>query len=110
MRVSEVNHALLEPRLSSGVSSKALGLCWGPGAFTAALVATSGIQVWYAALPLALSAAIHAVLAWAYKKDTHIFSIYIQYARMGKRYHPDSREQLPETYERPAKFGRGVRM
>jgi type IV secretory pathway TrbD component len=108
MRESEVNHALLEPRLSNGVSNKALGLCWGPGAFAAVLICTTSI--YYAAIPLVISSAIHAMLAWAYKKDTHIFSIYIQYARMGKRYHPDSREKLPATYERPAKFGRGVRI
>jgi type IV secretory pathway TrbD component len=108
MRVSEVNHALLEPRLSSGVSNKALGICWGPAAFIAVLSSTASI--YYAAIPLAIAAIAHAALAWAYKKDHNIFLIYIQYARMGKRYHPDSRENLPATYERPAKFGRGVRM
>lgn len=108
MRVSEVNHALLEPRLSNGVSNKALGLCWGPGAFIAVLAATA--SVYYAAIPLGISALFHALLAWAYKKDHHIFTVYVQYARMGKQYHPDSRENLPPTYERPAKFGRGVRM
>lgn len=108
MRESEVNHALLEPRLSNGVSSKALGLCWGPGAFVAVLMAT--ISPYYAVIPIVISGAVHAVLAWAYKKDPNIFLIYVQYARMGSRYHPDSRENLPATYERPAKFGRGVRM
>jgi type IV secretory pathway TrbD component len=108
MRESEVNHALLEPRLSNGVSNKALGLCWGPAAFIAVLSGT--VSIFYAAIPIAIAAVLHAALAWAFKKDTHIFSIYVQYARMGKRYHPDSRENLPATYERPAKFGRGVRM
>jgi len=108
MRESEVNHALLEPRLSNGVSNKALGICWGPAAFIAVLSST--VSVYYAAIPLAIAAIVHAVLAWAYKKDHNIFLIYVQYARMGKRYHPDSRENLPATYERPAKFGRGVRM
>lgn len=108
MRESEVNHALLEPRLSNGVSNKALGICWGPAAFIAVLSSTA--SVYYAAIPLVIAAIVHAALAWAYKKDHNIFLIYVQYARMGKRYHPDSRENLPATYERPAKFGRGVRM
>lgn len=108
MRQSEVNHALLEPRLSNGVSNKALGLCWGPAASIAVLTGT--INIFYAAIPIAIGALLHAVVAWAYKKDHNIFMVYIQYARMGKRYHPDSRENLPATYERPAKFGRGVRM
>lgn len=108
MRESEVNQALMEPRLANGVSNKALGLCWGPAAFIAVLCSTSSI--FYSAIPIAIAALVHAALAWAYKKDHHIFSVYIQYARMGSRYHPDSRENLPATYERPAKFGRGVRM
>lgn len=108
MRESEVNQALMEPRLSNGVSNKALGLCWGPAAFIAVL--TSTVSIFYAAIPIAIAVVLHAALAWAYKKDHNIFLVYVQYARMGKRYHPDSRETLPATYERPAKFGRGVRM
>lgn len=108
MRESEVNRALLLPRLSNGVSNRALGMCWGPGALAALMIASW--NPYYAAIPLTLSAIAHAVVAWAYRKDTHAFRIYVQYARMGKRYHPDSREQLPSTYERPVKFGRGVRM
>lgn len=108
MRVSEVNRALLVPRLSNGVSNKALGICWGPGALATLMVAS--VNIVYAVIPLALSAIAHAVVAWAYRQDVHAFRIYVQYARMGKRYHPDSREQLPPTYERPHKFGRGLRI
>lgn len=108
MRVSEVNKSLLMPRLSSGVSSKALGLCWGPAALSAVMLSSFGLL--YSLIPIAIAAAAHAVLSWMYRQDLHAFPIYVQYARMGKRYHPDSREKLPPTFERPHKFGRGVRM
>jgi hypothetical protein len=108
MRESELNPALLLPRLSNGVSSKALGLCWGPAALGA--VMAGGENLLYAPIPLLIGATVHAVIAWAYRKDPHAFEIYIQYARMAKRYHPDSREHLPPTFERPHRLGRGVRM
>lgn len=109
MRVSSVNKALLAPRLNNGVTNKALGFCWGPGAFIAFLVASEA-NIWYAAIPLAISFIAHAALSWAFKKDPLIFSMYAQYAIMAKRYHPDSRANLPAPFERPHKVGRGVRM
>lgn len=109
MRVSEVNQALLAPRLNNGVTNKALGLCWGPGALIAMLVASS-FNVWYAAIPLGISATVHAALSWAYKKDPRIFEMYGKYAMMAKRYHPETRENLPAPFERPHKVGRGIRM
>lgn len=110
MRASAVNRALLAPRLNHGVTNKALGLCWGPGMFIGFLLATSSLNTWYAVIPIAASAAAHAALSWAYKKDPRIFSMYAQYAIMAKRYHPDSRETLPAPFERPHKVGRGLRM
>ena len=109
MRISVVNKALLAPRLNNGVTNKALGLCWGPGAFIGFLLA-SELGFLYAAIPLGISALIHAALRWAFKKDPLIFSMYTQYAIMAKRYHPESREQLPAPFERPHKVGRGLRM
>jgi type IV secretory pathway TrbD component len=109
MRVSAVNKALLAPRLNNGVTNKALGLCWGPGMFVAFLLATEA-GIWYATIPLAMSAVAHAGLSWAFKKDPLIFSMYTQYAIMAKRYHPESREKLPAPFERPHKVGRGLRM
>jgi hypothetical protein len=109
MRVTEVNQALLLPRLSSGVSNKALGLCWGPGAMMTLLVASSA-PLYYAAIPIGLSAIAHAALTWAYKKDFRVFAIYGQYANLAKRYHPETREKLPQPFERPYKVARGVRM
>jgi type IV secretory pathway TrbD component len=109
VRTSVVNRALLAPRLNHGVTNKALGLCWGPGAFAAFLLA-SEVSFWYAAIPIALSAGAHAALKWAFKKDPLIFSMYTQYAIMGKRYHPESREKLPAPFERPHKVGRGLRI
>lgn len=109
MRTSEVNKALLAPRLNNGITNKALGLCWGPGAFIAFLLA-SEVSIWYAIIPIALSGAAHAALKWAFKKDPLIFSMYAKYAMMAKRYHPDPRETLPAPFERPYKVGRGLRI
>lgn len=109
MRTSVVNQALLAPRLNNGVTNKALGLCWGPGAFIALLVATEA-NPWYAVIPFGLSFAGHAALRWAFKKDPLIFAMYTRYAMMAKRYHPESRETLPAPFERPHKVGRGLRM
>lgn len=109
MRVSAVNKALLAPRLNNGVTNKALGLCWGPGAFIGFLL-YSEVGFWWATIPLTLSAIAHAALRWAFKKDPLIFSMYAQYAIMARRYHPESREKLPAPYERPHKVGRGLRM
>jgi type IV secretory pathway TrbD component len=109
MRQSEVNHALQAPRLSNGVSTAALGYCWGPGALAAVLTATS-VEAYWALVPLALAAAVHAVLRWAYKKDARIFEIYSRYAVLAKSYHPHTRDKLPAGFERPHKVGRGVRL
>lgn len=109
MRQSEVNHALLAPRLNNGITNKALGLCWGPGAMGALLVATS-LTNWHALIPLSISGIAHAALSWAFKKDHHIFDMYGKYALMAKRYHPEAREKLPSPFERPYKVGRGLRM
>lgn len=109
MRVSEVNQALLAPRLNNGVTNKALGLCWGPGALIALLVSSS-FSVWYAAIPLGTSAAIHSALSWAFKKDPRIFDMYSKYAIMARVYHPETRETLPTPFERPHKVGRGLRI
>lgn len=110
MRTSVVNKALLAPRLNNGVTNKALGLCWGPGAFTAFLLGSSELGILWAAIPIVISAAAHAALSWAFKKDPLIFSMYMKYAIMAKRYHPESREKLPAPFERPHKVGRGLRM
>jgi type IV secretory pathway TrbD component len=109
VRVSTVNKALLAPRLNNGVSNKALGLCWGPGALLAFLI-SSVASIWYTLIPLAIAGGVHAALSWAYKKDPRIFAMYTQYAIMAKRYHPDTREKLPAPFERPHKVGRGLRM
>lgn len=109
MRVSEVNTALLAPRLNNGITNKALGLCWGPGALIAFLLA-SEVSVWYSIIPITIAGAVHAALKWAFKKDPLIFSMYSKYAIMAKRYHPDSRETLPTPFERPHKVGRGLRI
>lgn len=109
MRISPVNKALLAPRLNNGVTNKALGLCWGPGAFLSFLIASAS-NLWYAAIPLIISTVAHMALSWAFKKDPRIFSMYTQYAIMAKRYHPDTRENLPAPFERPHKVGRGLRM
>lgn len=109
MRVSQVHQALLLPRLTQGISSKAMGLCWGPGALLAVLIGTSN-DWYYGLIPIACALAVHSLLRWSYKKDHRVFDIYIQYASMASRYHPNSREKLPVPFERPFKVGRGLRM
>jgi len=104
-----VNKALLAPRLNNGISNKAMGLTWGPAAFIGFLLG-SEMGMFYAAIPLAIAAGVHAALKWAFKKDPLIFSMYTQYAIMAKRYHPESREKLPAPFERPHKVGRGLRL
>ena len=59
---------------------------------------------------MSISALIHLLLRWAYKKDHRIFEMYIKYALLSNFYHPNAREKLPPAFERPAKVGRGVRI
>jgi type IV secretory pathway TrbD component len=110
MRQSNVCQALIKPRLSNGVSTQALAICWGPGALAAVLTATSAEVIYYAAIPIVMSLGVHAILRWAYKKDSRVFEIYLRYASLGGAYHPNSRERLPRGFERPHKVGRGVRL
>lgn len=109
MRVSQVNRALSLPRLNYGVSSKALGICWGPSALLFVLIGTGG-NWYYALIPLGFALIVHAVLMWAYKKDHHAFDIYSRYSTLANEYHPNSRENIPAPFERPAKVGRGLRL
>lgn len=108
MRESEVNQAISLPRLSYGISSKALGFCWGPGALVTVMVGTS-ISWWYASIPLAMAAAAHSVLKYLFKQEPKIFDMYSRYTLMNNEYQPHSRSKLPTAFERPYKVGRGVR-
>lgn len=109
MRKSPVVRALVIPRLSYGISSKALGYCWGPSALFAVMIGTS-FEPWFGLIPIAIGATAHAVLKWAYRKDPHMFAIYGRYALLAHSYHPHSRENLPVPFERPVGMGRGVRI
>lgn len=109
MRETNVNRAITLPRLSSGVTPKAMGMCWGSSAFVAVLVSTSA-SAWYALIPLAVGAIIHAILKWAYKKDHRIFEIYTKYSLLANEYHPHVRENLTIHFSRPNKVGKGVRI
>lgn len=109
MRASHVNRALGLPRLSYGVSSKALGYVWGPAALAVVMVGTSQGWLW-SLIPLATGATIHGALQWAYRKDPRIFEMYAKYSILSTSYHPHVREVLPLSFERPAKVGRGIRL
>lgn len=109
MRVSEVNRALSLPRLSYGVTAKALGFCWGPGALIAVFVGTSS-SWWWALIPMGISASAHAILRWKFKKEPLWVDIYGRYSIMASEYHPNCRENLPEPFQRPYKVGRGLRL
>jgi type IV secretory pathway TrbD component len=109
MRESNVIAALNQPRLSYGISSKALGVVWGPMVLAFVLTGTSKSWLW-ALIPLAIGSVIHTVLAWAYKKDPLIFEMYTKYSILTTSYHPDARETLSPSFERPAGVGRGVRI
>lgn len=109
MRQTPVIAALNVPRLTYGISSAALGYCWGPFALAAVLVGTSAGWLW-SLIPIAMGMAIHALLRWAYKKDTRIFSLYQKYAILAPAYHPNARDDIPEPFSRPSKVGRGIRL
>jgi type IV secretory pathway VirB3-like protein len=109
LRVSNVNRAITLPRLSNGVSTAALGICWGPAAFVGVMIGTS-IGWIYALIPIAIGAIVHSVLRWAFAKDHRIFEIYAKYSIIADEYHPHVRETLPIPFERPIKVGKGVRI
>ncbi|WP_426172497.1 VirB3 family type IV secretion system protein [Pseudoduganella sp. R-34] len=112
MRESSVNQALQKPRLSNGISSTAMGVIWGPAVLAFILIGNSGIsKSWlWALIPLGIGALAHSVLRWIYRKDPRIFAMYAKYSILSTSYHPDARETLPESFERPAKVGRGLRI
>jgi type IV secretory pathway TrbD component len=108
MRESHVPGVFHRPKMVGGIESGALGLCWGPFALIAVMVAQSQGWLW-ACLPLLVGGLVHGLLVWLYAKDPDIFRIYRQYARMADRYHPNLADKLPATFERPHGYGRGVR-
>lgn len=109
LRESKVHVALNMPRLSYGVSPKALGYIYAPPAIGTLLIVS--VMDWYwAAIPIALALTAHGVLMWAFKKDHRIFEILAKYSLMADEYHPEARENLPPGLERPHKVGRGLRI
>lgn len=108
-RVSELNSALSRPRLSFGIAPKALGYCWGPGAFAAVMMGTS-LGPWWIPVPMVISLIAHLVLKWAYRKDPHIFELYSRYSRLAKSYQPFPREVHNERFQRPVGVGRKIRI
>jgi type IV secretory pathway TrbD component len=109
LRTSPINRALNIPRLSYGISQKAMGICWGPMALVAVFIGSSNGWIW-ALIPVVIGALIHSVLRWLYKKDHLIFDIYGKYSVLSNEYHPHVRENLPVPFERPTKVGRGIRL
>lgn len=112
MRESDVNQSLNAPRLSYGISSKAVGIVWGPTALAIVMVlSTFGKDGILGALVIGASACLlHSILGWAYRKDPLIFDMYGKYSILSDTYHPHAREVLPDGFQRPDKVGRGVRI
>lgn len=109
MRATRVYSALRKPRLNYGVSSRALGYIWGVHALAVVLVGTTYGWLW-SLVPAGSGLAVHTVVAWMYKKDHRVFEIYGRYANLADKYHPHSRENLPDPFKRPQNLGRGVRL
>lgn len=110
MRETYVNRALREPRLKAGVSPKALGVTWGPGAFLSVMIGSSyGWWPW-SIVPILMSLCAHTVLKWVYKNDHRHFAINAKFKTMADEYQPHSREKLPAAFQRPEKMGRGIRL
>ena len=109
MRETFVYSALRKPRLSYGVSPRALGIVWGPPAFIGAILAIE--YGWQPAVgPMSIGLVIHTVVQWMFKKDYRVFEIYARYANLADEYHPHPRGKLPAPFERPIKMGRGSRI
>jgi len=109
MRKSSVNQALNKPRMSSGISNKAMAVIWGPVGLAAMMVGTEAGYRW-SLVPVAVGVLAHAVLRWVFTKDARILMMYAKYSILATSYHPHSRETLPTSFERPPKVGRGVRI
>lgn len=108
MRQTPVNNALNIPRLSYGVSSQALGYCWGPFGLITAITATSAGWLW-GLLPIGAGMTVHGLLRWAFAKDARIFAMYGKFSILSTSYHPHARGELPDPFKRPLKVGRGLR-
>lgn len=109
LRQSEVNTALMKPRLSKGVSAPVLGYIYAPTALASVLSAAFA-DWYYAGIPIAMGLLAHAILTWAFKKDHRVLEILGKYSLLADEYHPHARENLPAGLERPVGVGRGIRM
>lgn len=109
MRVTEINRALRLPRLSQGVSNGALGVIWGPGALISFLIGSSAGWL-YAIPPVVATMVVHSIFRWFFRQDHRFFDIHKRYEKLAEEYQPDPREKLPNGFERPEKWCRGVRI
>lgn len=97
------------PRLSYGVSKPVLALVWGPGASISFL--TGNTLGWTYGVPFVLvTVLIHTIFRWFFKQDHRFFDIHQKYQRFTDEYQPDAREKLPLHFQRPAGWGRGLRI
>jgi len=108
-RQSWVNRALHKPRLTQGVTTAVLALCYAPAAmFAMGIAAAFGVIP--AIAPLAAGAFAHMVLRYFFRLDHRCLEIYGRYSQLADRYHPHKREKLNAPFERPSKVGRGLRL
>ena len=101
---SENYPALSRPRLIAGVGMQAIALIWPLAVIVAIEVNSHAIQI----LAIAIAGLVHGILAWAYKADPEIFSVYRAYASMADVYQPWPRNDLV-VQRRPFGYGRGLR-
>lgn len=107
MRRSPIVRALVNPKMSGGVSGAAMVLIYGPAGL-AAFIAFQW-KPWAPVLPLLVAIGIHAFIKVLYRRDIYFFHIYRVYSATADHYHPWSREDLRGRGVRPKGYGRGMR-
>ncbi|MGF6440590.1 VirB3 family type IV secretion system protein [Paraburkholderia youngii] len=107
MRQSPIVRALVNPKMSEGMSTTATGLIYG----IAVLGAIFAFQAkpWAAVLPFVGAVIVHAWVRHLFKKDMYFFKIYNSYSATADHYQPWSAETLRGRGARPRGFGRGFR-
>ena len=108
-RQSYVNKALHKPRLTQGVTTAVLAVCYAPAGILALGVAAA-FGLIPAIIPLFIGASAHMVLRYFFRNDHRCMEIYGRYSQLADHYHPHKREKLNAPFERPARVGRGLRL
>lgn len=95
--------ALRRPRLKAGVGMRTATLIW---AMTAMVWVLLGVPWGFAALPV--GAFIHAVLAWAFKKDDQIMALYVVHEVVPNNLYSGLPSHGEKMLSRPRGFARDL--